>query len=94
MVNILSESPRTAWERSERYSAEHPTVASAGQCGVVLLPQGRPADAELADGLLGHGDASPDNAAAVEELDTYEDPVQGQLRTYDSLRDDTATFTE
>lgn len=38
--------------------------------------------------------ATTDNAAATQKLGTYEDAVLGQLRTYNSLRDDTATFTE
>ena len=36
--------------------------------------------------------ATQENAAAVLELDTYEDAVLGQLRTYNSLRNDTSDF--
>jgi hypothetical protein len=39
-------------------------------------------------------ESTADNAAAVQELDTYEDAVLGQLRTYNSLRNDTASFVE
>jgi hypothetical protein len=35
-----------------------------------------------------------DNAAVVQELDTYEDAVLGQLRTYNSLRNDTSDFVD
>ena len=38
--------------------------------------------------------ASQDNAAAAEALTEYDNAVQGQLRTYNSLRNDTSSFVD